>query len=113
MKAGAKGATVRRDLVTLSCLCSCAVSWDFIDINPVKQFGKRHIRESPPRTTYPTAEQVDRRRCSLRDRQVLLSLHGRNPLYVKTPSMREILICLHGLSLVLNGPQYLVESPGS
>jgi hypothetical protein len=30
MKAGAKGATVRRDLATLSCLCSCAVSWDFI-----------------------------------------------------------------------------------
>jgi integrase/recombinase XerD len=26
----------------------------------VKQFSKRHIRESPPRTTYPTTEQVDR-----------------------------------------------------
>ena len=60
MKAGTKGATVRRDLATLSCLCSCAVSWDYIDTNPVKQFSKRHIRESPPRTTYPTAEQVDR-----------------------------------------------------
>ena len=60
MKAGIKGATVRRDLATLSCLCSCAVSWDYIDTNPVKQFSKRHIRESPPRTTYPTAEQVDR-----------------------------------------------------
>jgi integrase/recombinase XerD len=60
MKTGTKGATVRRDLATLSCLCSCAVSWDYIDANPVKQFSKRHIRESPPRTTYPTAEQVDR-----------------------------------------------------
>jgi integrase/recombinase XerD len=60
MRAGTKGATVRRDLATLSCLCSCAVSWDYIDANPVKQFSKRHIRESPPRTTYPTAEQVDR-----------------------------------------------------
>ena len=60
MKAGTKGATVRRDLATLSCLCSCAVSWDYIDANPVKQFSKRHIRESPPRTTYPTTEQVDR-----------------------------------------------------
>ena len=28
MKGGATGATVRRDLATLSCLCSCAVSWD-------------------------------------------------------------------------------------
>ncbi len=59
MKTGVKGATVRRDLATLSCLCSCAVAWDFIDTNPVRQFSKRHIRESPPRTTYPTAEQVD------------------------------------------------------
>jgi hypothetical protein len=45
MKAGTKAATVRRDLATLSCLCSCAVSWDFIDANPVKQFSNRHIRE--------------------------------------------------------------------
>ncbi len=59
MKSGVKGATVRRDLATLSCLCSCAVAWDYIDTNPVRQFSKRHIRESPPRTTYPTAEQVD------------------------------------------------------
>jgi integrase len=59
MKSGAKGATVRRDLATLSCLMSCAVSWDYMDINPVKQFSKRHIWESPPRTTYPTVDQVD------------------------------------------------------
>jgi integrase/recombinase XerD len=58
LKAGVKGATVRRDLATLSCVCSCAVSWDFIDINPVKQFSKRHIKESAPRTTYPTDEQI-------------------------------------------------------
>jgi Phage integrase, N-terminal SAM-like domain len=55
MKAGIKGATVRRDLAILSCLCSCAVSWGDIDTNPMEHFGKRHIRESPPRTTYPTA----------------------------------------------------------
>jgi integrase/recombinase XerD len=60
LRAGAKGATVRRDLAALSCLCSCAVAWDWLDANPVKQFGKRHIRESPPRTTYPTVEQVER-----------------------------------------------------
>lgn len=60
MKGGTKGATVRRDLAALSCLCSCAVAWDYIDANPVKQFSKRHIRESAPRTTYPTTEQVDR-----------------------------------------------------
>src|SRR4051794_10255563 len=59
MKAGTKGATIRRDLATLSCLCSCAVAWDYIDANPVKQFSKRHIRESPPRTNYPTTDQID------------------------------------------------------
>jgi hypothetical protein len=58
MKAGAKGATVRRDLATLRCLCSCAIAWD-IDPNPVRRFSKRHIRESPPRMIYPTGEQVD------------------------------------------------------
>lgn len=60
MRLGAKGATVRRDLATLSCLCSCAVAWDWIDLNPVRQFGRRHIREAPPRTAYPSPEQVDR-----------------------------------------------------
>lgn len=60
LKAGVTGATVRRDLATLSCMCSCAVAWDYIETNPVRQFSKRHIREAPARTTYPTVEQVDR-----------------------------------------------------
>jgi integrase/recombinase XerD len=60
MRRGTKGATVRRDLATLSCLCSCAIAWDYLDANPVRQFGKRHIKESAPRTTYPTVEQVER-----------------------------------------------------
>ena len=29
-------------------------------MNPVRQFGKRHIREAPPRTTYPSVEEVER-----------------------------------------------------
>ena len=60
LKAGVKGPTVRRDLAALSCLCSSAVTWDYIDLNPVRQFGKRHIKESPPRTTYPSVEEVER-----------------------------------------------------
>jgi integrase/recombinase XerD len=60
LKDGVIGATVRRDLATLSILCSCAVSWDWLDANPVRQFNKRHIKESPPRTTYPSCEQVDK-----------------------------------------------------
>lgn len=46
-------------LAALGCLCSCAVTWDYIDTNPVRQFGKRHIKESAPQTTYPTVEQVE------------------------------------------------------
>lgn len=60
LRAGVTGPTIRRDLAALSCLCSCAVAWDYIEVNPVQQFSKRHIREAPPRTTYPTVEQVER-----------------------------------------------------
>lgn len=59
LKGGVKGPTVRRDLAALSCLCSSAITWDYIDVNPVRQFGKRHIKEAPPRTTYPTVDQVE------------------------------------------------------
>ena len=60
LKEGVIGATVRRNLATLSVLCSCAVAWDYIDQNPVKQFSKRHIKELRTRTVFPTAEQVER-----------------------------------------------------
>jgi len=35
-----------------------ASSSDYIGAKPVKQFSKRHIRESPRRTNSPTVEQV-------------------------------------------------------
>lgn len=38
-----EAATVRRGLVTLSCLWCCAVAWDFIKTGPIRQFSKRHI----------------------------------------------------------------------
>lgn len=59
-RGGAMGATIRRDLATLSGICSCAVAWDYIDINPVKAFDKRHIREAPPRTSFPSGAEVER-----------------------------------------------------
>ncbi|PIK74628.1 hypothetical protein CS379_01420 [Methylobacterium frigidaeris] len=58
-RGGAKGATIRRDLATLSGLCSCAVAWDYIDVNTVKVFDKRHIREAPPRTSFPSEAEVE------------------------------------------------------
>lgn len=60
LKAKATGGTVRRDLAALSCLCSSAVGWEWLDANPVRQFSKRGIREAPPKTTYPTVEQVEK-----------------------------------------------------
>lgn len=87
MKTGTTGATVRRDLATLSCLCSCAVNWDYIDANPVKQFSKRHIRESAPRTTYPTADQVDR----LVAQGTLMS--GRMIRFLAETGMRQEEVC--------------------
>ncbi|TGD94957.1 tyrosine-type recombinase/integrase [Methylobacterium nonmethylotrophicum] len=59
-RGGAMGATIRRDLATLSGVCSCAVAWDYIDLNPVKAFDKRHIREAPPRTSFPSEAEVER-----------------------------------------------------
>jgi integrase/recombinase XerD len=60
LRGGVIGSTVRRDLATMSVLCTCAVNWDWIDVNPVKMFSKRHIKESKPRSAYPSAEEVDR-----------------------------------------------------
>lgn len=57
---GATNATIRRDLAALSCLCECAVTWGWLEANPVKAFPKRHLREAPPKTAYPTDEQIER-----------------------------------------------------
>lgn len=59
-RGGATGATIRRDLATLSGVCSCAVAWDYIDGNPVKAFDKHHLKEAPPRTSYPSDADVRR-----------------------------------------------------
>ncbi len=60
LRGGAKGSTIRRDLATLSGVCSCAVAWDYIDVNPIKAFDKKHIREAPPRTSFPSEAEVER-----------------------------------------------------
>jgi integrase len=60
LRAGVNPATIRRDLNTLSGVLTCAVAWDWADQNPLRKFSKRHLREAPPRTTYPSVEQVER-----------------------------------------------------
>jgi site-specific recombinase XerD len=58
-KAGASNATIRRDLATLSCLFTCAITWDFAEQNPLRHFNKRHLREAAPRTAYPSDAEID------------------------------------------------------
>jgi integrase len=53
-RSGASNATIRRDLALLSMIFTCAIDWGWVENNPVKSFGKQQLRESPPRTTYPT-----------------------------------------------------------
>jgi integrase/recombinase XerD len=60
LKARVTGATIRRDLSTLSCLCSFAVTVDMIEVNPIKQFSRKHIREAAPRTSYPSDSEIER-----------------------------------------------------
>ncbi len=56
---GVTGATIRRDLATLSSLCSFAQAVDMIEINPVKAFSKRHIREAVSKTSYPSDAEIE------------------------------------------------------
>lgn len=45
-------ATIRRDLAYLSSLLSCAVEWDWLDVNPVKSYSKRSLKEAKRRVRY-------------------------------------------------------------
>ena len=56
---GVTGATIRRDLATLSSLCSFAQAVDMIEQHPVKAFSKRHIRQAVPRTGYPSDIEIE------------------------------------------------------
>ncbi len=56
---GVTGATIRRDLSALSSLCSFAIALDMIEVHPVKQFSRRHIREAVPRTSYPSDAEIE------------------------------------------------------
>ncbi len=57
-KAGAKNATIRRDLTFLSRVCALAASKDWIELNPVLLYDKSVIRERRPPIRYPTDAEV-------------------------------------------------------
>jgi len=50
--------TGARHSSALSILLACAVDWDFVDLNVVKTFRKRMLKEAPPRLIYPTDQEV-------------------------------------------------------
>ena len=63
-QAGARPPTIRRDLFCLSSIYSCAVEWEWVDVNPVpaylKRRSKRGLKEAEPRTRWLTREEEQR-----------------------------------------------------
>ena len=56
-KRGTSSPTIRRDLACLSSMMSCAVDWEWLEVNPVPSFlrarsRKKALRESEPRRRY-------------------------------------------------------------
>ncbi len=50
---------IRRDLACLSSMISFLVGKDWLENNPVKNFDKRSIKESPPRTRYLSSQEYE------------------------------------------------------
>ena len=57
---GVTTATIRRDLACLSSMMSCACDWDWIDINPIKAFSKRGLKEAAPLIRFLTRDEFAR-----------------------------------------------------
>jgi integrase len=55
---GVSASTIRRDLSCLSSILTCAMEWEWIDVNPVPAYlrrrAKRGLREGNPHTRYLT-----------------------------------------------------------
>src|SRR5262249_20585643 len=59
-RGGVSGATVRRALACLSSMIELARSWDWVQINPVRDLDLRSARVSPPRTRYLSKREEQR-----------------------------------------------------
>lgn len=59
-QAGTSDTTIRRDLAYLSSMCASAISWGWLDTNPVTQFNKRGLKEARPRTRFLSRAEYDR-----------------------------------------------------
>lgn len=68
LKAGIKPATVNRDLDRIRKVYSCAVEWGFLSEHPLRKV--KRIKVDNERVRYLTAEEEDRLRKALSDREV-------------------------------------------
>jgi integrase/recombinase XerD len=59
-RAGASSPTIRRNLACLSSMLSCTVASDWLDVNPVRAYDKRSVRENPPRVRHLTEAEYHR-----------------------------------------------------
>ncbi|WP_349369048.1 tyrosine-type recombinase/integrase [Salinarimonas sp.] len=57
---GVTDTTIRRDIAFLGTVFSMAISWGWIDANPITALSKKFLKESPPRTRFLTRREFDR-----------------------------------------------------
>lgn len=58
-RAGVTNATHRRDLTAISAVLTAAVSWDWMEHNPARDFDRRQLRHRQPVMTLPDEHEID------------------------------------------------------
>ena len=56
---GITDTTVRRDLAFLSSMCTSAITWGWLNTNPVTAFNKKVLKEVQPRTRFLSSAEYD------------------------------------------------------
>jgi integrase len=59
-RAGAGNPAIRLDLACLSSMLSCAVGWEWLETNIVRNYDKRTVRKNPTRVRYLTDDEYGR-----------------------------------------------------
>lgn len=57
---GVTDTTIRRDIAFLGTVFSMAISWGWVEVNPITALSKKFLKESPPRTRFLTRREFDR-----------------------------------------------------
>lgn len=59
-KQGISPSTIRRDLACLSSMLQLAISWEWMDANPIRTLDRRLLKEGDPRRRYLSHEEQER-----------------------------------------------------